>query len=194
MSVHRVFGGGIDLDRVVAVVAHVDERVGDEVDLVAVVARVVAGRRVRAAGEEEVREAACSAHRGTSSVRRPSASVERDGRSGRGSPCASSAPVPKSKPVAHTTMSNSCTPSAVSMPRLGHAQDRRLLEVDERDVRVVEHLVVAGDERRPLLAEAVILRDQPARRCRDPRRCSRIFSAMNSHHSAFAAGSNSRSV
>ena len=27
------------------------------------------------------------------------------------------APVPKSKPVAHTMMSNSCTPSAVSMPR-----------------------------------------------------------------------------
>ncbi len=27
-----------------------------------------------------------------------------------------SAPVPKSKPVAHTTMSNSRTPSAVSMP------------------------------------------------------------------------------
>ena len=36
-------------------------------------------------------------------------------------------------------------------------------EVDERHVRLVERLVVAGDERRPLLAEAVVLRDQPLR-------------------------------
>ena len=45
-------------------------------------------------------------------------------------------------------------------PALGHAHDRRLLEIDERDVRVVVRLVVAGHERRPLLGEAVILRDQ----------------------------------
>ena len=43
---------------------------------------------------------------------------------------------------------------------LGHAQDRRLLEIDERDVRLVVHLVVAGHERRPLLGEAVVLGDQ----------------------------------
>ena len=49
-------------------------------------------------------------------------------------------------------------------PALGHAHDRRLLEVDERDVRVVVRLVVAGHERRPLLAEAVVLGDQPLRR------------------------------
>ena len=37
-------------------IAHVGERLGDEIDLVTVVSRVVAGRRVRPARKEEVRE------------------------------------------------------------------------------------------------------------------------------------------
>ena len=52
------------------------------------------------------------------------------------------------------------TPSAVSIPRSVMRTIGVSLEVDERDVRVVERLVVAGDERRPLLGEAVVLRDQ----------------------------------
>ena len=71
-----------------------------------------------------------------------------------------SAPVPKSKPVAHTMMSNSRTPSAVSIPR----SVMRTIGVCPRSTSetfgLVERLVVAGDERRPLLAEAVVLRDQ----------------------------------
>ena len=71
-----------------------------------------------------------------------------------------SAPVPKSKPVAHTTMSNSRSPSAVSMPCSVMRRIGVCLQVDERDVRSVVRLVVAGDERRPLLAEAVVVGDQ----------------------------------
>ena len=77
-----------------------------------------------------------------------------------------SAPVPKSNPVAHTMMSNSRSPSARLDPALGHAQDRRLAQVDEVHVRLVVHLEVAGHERRPLLAEAVVLGDQLVRRLR----------------------------
>ena len=76
------------LDGVVAVVAQVDERVGDEVDLVAVVPRVVAGRGVGSAGEEEVREAAgLDAEEGLRAVG-PVVGRGPD-RPGRGSPCGS---------------------------------------------------------------------------------------------------------
>ena len=71
------------------------------------------------------------------------------------------APVPKSNPVAHTMMSNSRTPVGRLDPALGDPHDRRLPEVDERDVRAVVGLVVAGHEGRALLAEAMVLRDQP---------------------------------
>src|SRR5207244_12893390 len=50
-------GRGVDFDDVVAAVTQVDERVGDEVDLVAGVPRVVAGCSVRPTGKEEVGEA-----------------------------------------------------------------------------------------------------------------------------------------
>jgi len=40
----------------VAVIAQVHHRIGDEVDLVLGIPRVVAGRAVRAAGKEEVRK------------------------------------------------------------------------------------------------------------------------------------------
>ena len=56
--------------------------------------------------------------------------------------------------------SNSRSPSAVSMPGLGDPHDRRPAQVDQRDGRVVVRLVVPGDERRSLLAEPVVLRDQ----------------------------------
>ena len=51
-----LLGLGGHLDDVVAVFGRVDERVGDDVDQVAVVPRVVAGRGVGSTGEEEVRE------------------------------------------------------------------------------------------------------------------------------------------
>ena len=76
-------------------------------------------------------------------------------------PMRDSAPVPKSKPVAHTMMSNSRTPSVVSMPGLGQPHDRRLPEIDERHLRIVERLEVPGDERRPLLTEPMVRGDQP---------------------------------
>ena len=74
--------------------------------------------------------------------------------------------MPKSKPVAHTMMSNSRSPSVVSMPVSVTRTIGVSPEVDERDLRVVERLVVAGHERRSLLAEAVVLRDQLLRRRR----------------------------
>ena len=115
IRVQRSSASARHLDDVVAAVAGVDEHVGDEVDLVAVVARVVAGRGVRSAGEEEVREA-----RGLDAEerRRAVGPVVRRARGRRGPriPMRVSAPVPKSKPVAHTMMSNSRTPSVVSMP------------------------------------------------------------------------------
>ena len=51
-----LFGGGVHFDGVVAVVPQVDEDLGDEVDLVAVVPRIVAGRRMGATGEEQIGE------------------------------------------------------------------------------------------------------------------------------------------
>ena len=68
-------------------------------------------------------------------------------------------------------------------PALGQPHDRRLAQIDERHLRVVERLEVAGHERRPLPAEPVVGRDQLARRSRDRSTMPRIFSAMNSHHS-----------
>ena len=188
-----LLGGRVHLDGVVAVVAEVDQGVGDEVHLVAVVARVVAGGRVRAAGEEEVGEAGRSGSRGTSSGRRPSGPRGRD-RAGPGSPFAASAPVPKSKPVAQTTMSNSTGAVGGLDPVGGHAHDRRLAEVDQRDVGPVERLVVAGDEGRPLLARSDGPSGSACSAVSGSSTMPRIFSATNSHHSALAARSNSRSV
>ena len=54
--VQRSSAAALHFYGVVAVVAQVDERLGDEVDLVAVVSRIVAGRRMRATGEEEIGE------------------------------------------------------------------------------------------------------------------------------------------
>ena len=74
------------------------------------------------------------------------------------------APVPKSNPVAHTMTSNSRRPSAVSIPLPVAPLDRRRPEIDEVHVRLVVDLEVGGDERRPLLPEAVVLGDQRVRR------------------------------
>ena len=140
-------------------VAQVDERVGDEVDLVAVVAGVVAGGGVGAAREEEVRKAG-----GLDAEERLRAVGPVSGE-GETVPSADTharqAPVPKSKPVAHTMMSNSrrrrSSRSRVAVTRtIGVC-----LEVDEGDVGVVVGLVVAGHEGRPLLAETVVLGNQP---------------------------------
>ena len=68
--------------------------------------------------------------------------------------------MPKSKPVAHTMTSTSTSPSAVSIPVSVISQDGCGLEVDQRDVGLVERLVVPGDERGALLAEAVIRGDE----------------------------------
>ncbi len=51
-----LFGGGVHFYGVVTVVPQVDEDLGHEVDLVAVVPRIVAGRRMGATGEEEIGE------------------------------------------------------------------------------------------------------------------------------------------
>ena len=133
--------------------------VGDEVDLVAVVAGVVAGRGVGAAGEEEVGEAVRSGGRGRSSGRRPSGR-RGPGRRGPGCPCAAWRRCRSRSPVAHTMTSNSRTPSVVSMP----VSVTRTIGVSRRSTSdtfgSVERLEVAGDERRALLAVAVVLRDQ----------------------------------
>ena len=104
-----------------------------------------------------------------------------------------SAPVPKSNPVAHTMTSNSWTPVVVSMP-VGVS---RTIGVSPRSTSAtlgaVEGLEVAGDERRPLLPEALVLRDQPLGRLGILDRCARIFAAMKSHHSALASGLDNRS-
>ena len=110
----RVLGNGIDLDRVVAVIAHVHERVGDEVDLVAVVPRVVAGRGVRTAREEQVREAGRLDPEERRGPSRPVV-LERETVPAP-NPHAQERAGPKSNPVAHTMMSKSRTPSVVSMP------------------------------------------------------------------------------
>ena len=46
------------------------------------------------------------------------------------------APVPKSKPVAHTMTSNSLHAVGRLDAGLGHPHDRRLAQVDERHVRL----------------------------------------------------------
>ena len=72
-------------------------------------------------------------------------------------------------------------------PALGHAHDRRLLEIDERDVRVV----VRPRSSRSRTAAASRRSGGPSgsasRAVSGSSTMLRIFSAMNSHHSAFAA-------
>ena len=71
------------------------------------------------------------------------------------------APVPKSNPVAHTMTSSSRIAVGRLDAGLGDPHHRGVAQVDERHVRPVERLEVAGDVGRALLAVAVVLRDQP---------------------------------
>ena len=81
-------------------------------------------------------------------------------------PMRDSAPVPKSKPVAHTMMSNSRTPSVVSIP----VSVSRTIGVSRRStsdtfgsLNASKYPVTNG---RPLLAEPVVRGDQPLGRLR----------------------------
>ena len=57
-------------------------------------------------------------------------------------------------------MSNSYSRSLVLNAARRDALDRRLVDVDQLDVRLVVDLVIPGFERHPARAEAVVLRDQ----------------------------------
>ena len=115
MAVHAVLGLRPHLDGVEAVVADIGERIGDELDLVAVVPRVVAGGGVGSTGEEEIGEA--GRLHAEERLRTVGPVVIEGEAVPSPDPIRSRAPVPKSNPVAHTMMSNSSKPSVVSMPR-----------------------------------------------------------------------------
>ena len=72
--------------------------------------------------------------------------------------------MPKSKPVAHTTMSNGRSPSAVSIPLSVMRTIGVCLRSTSETFGLVERLVVAGHEGGSLLAEAMVLRDELLRR------------------------------
>ena len=168
-----------------------EQHVGDEVDLVAVVARVVAGGGVGAAGEEQVREAVgLHAEEGPRAVRpvvRQSASLSApDAHPGQGA----RPEVESRRPHDDVEL-----PAAVGGldARRRHPHDRRLAEVDQGDVRAVERLEVPGDER----AAASPRSGGPSGMSRSAVSGSwtmlRILSAMKAHHSALASGLESRS-
>ena len=71
------------------------------------------------------------------------------------------APVPKSKPGGpHDDVELAHAVGGLDAG-LGDPHDRRVAQVDQRHVGLVERLEVAGDVGRALLAVAVVLRDQP---------------------------------
>ena len=145
----------IDLE---AAVAGEAQQVGDEVDLVPVVARVVAGGGVGPAGEEEVREAVgLHAEEGERTVGpvvdegQPVAAPDAHPGQGAG------AEVETGRPHDDVELTD-------ALRRLdagrGDPDDGRLPEIDQGDVGTVERLEVAVHERRPLLTEPVVLRDE----------------------------------
>src|SRR5438067_6235972 len=153
-----LLGGGVDLDRVVAVVPGMDERLGDEIDLITVVPGVVPGGGMRPTGEEEVRKPrrlhAEERRRTLCPVVFERESVAATDSHAQERACAEIEAGRPDDDVELTLTVDRLDPAR------GHAQDRCRPEVDERDVRLVERLVVVGDEGRALLAEAVILRDE----------------------------------
>ena len=135
-----------------------DEGVGDDVDLVAVVARVVARRGVRAAGEEQVREAvgldAEERRRALGPVVGEGQAVPAHDAHAQHGPGAEVEPGGPDDDVDLVDAVGGLDPG------LGQPHDGGLPEVDQRHVRPVEGLEVPGDVRRPLLAVAVVLGDE----------------------------------
>ena len=138
-----------------------DQHVHHEVDLVARVARVVAGRPVRSAGEEEVGEPAA----GDAEVRARAVGpvlLEREAVA-----ATDAHPVERAGAEVETGRPHDDVelPLAVGGldARCGDLRDRRRLEVDERHLRVVVRLVVVRAERRAALAVQMV-RDQLRRR------------------------------
>ena len=103
-----------------------------------------------------------------------------------------SAPVPKSKPVAHTMMSNSRTPSVVSIPvsvTRTMGVSRRSTSVTFGSLKASKYPFTKGGRLPPNRWSVGIRRSAVSGSCTMPR----IFSAMNPHHSSLSAWLNSRS-
>src|SRR5262249_11511476 len=153
-----LFGNRVHFDDVVAAVAQRDEHLDDEVDLVAVAAGSVAGRRVGSTGEEEVRKAAgLDAEERLGTIRPVVLERETMPTTDPHARERTRAEIEAGRP--HDDVELAQTFGSLDA-RLAHTSDRRLPEIDERDVRPVVRLVVAGHEGRPFLSEPVVLRDQ----------------------------------
>ena len=102
------------------------------------------------------------------------------------------APVPKSKPVAHTMTSNSRTPSVVSIPvgviRTIGLSRRSTSDTLDR-LKASKYPATNGGRFSPKRWSVGISRSAVAGSATMPR----ILSAMNSHHSALASGLERRS-
>ena len=141
----------------------VDEDAGDEVDLIARVPRVVAGRTVGTSGEEEVREAGAADPEGRQWTIRP---VVLECES---VPAADAHAIECAGAIVEAGRPHDDVEVLHTVGRLDpgrcHADHRRRPQIDERDVGLVEGLVVPRHERRALRAERVVLGDQLVRRC-----------------------------
>jgi hypothetical protein len=166
-------------------VAQIDEGLGDEVRLVAVVPRIVAGRGVRSTGEEEVGKPVVwmprkvfgpSAQWSASATTLPAADPHARQRAG--------AEVESGRPHDDVELPLA---SVVSIPLSVTRTIGVCLRSTSSTLGLLYDLVIAGHEGRPLLGEAMVLGDQllGGLGVLDD---ARILSAMNSHHSRWRHG------